>query len=46
MILEGLLIAVFLDVFEDVKDDGGIAIGIQVDLLVVWDLADVAVGRN
>jgi hypothetical protein len=44
MLLQRLLVSGgMLDALADVEDDGCEAVGVQVDLLVVGDLADVAV---
>lgn len=42
MILQRLVIAGFVDVLEDFDDDAGVAGAVEVDFLVVGDLADLA----
>ena len=41
MVFQGFGVG-FLDSLEDFDDDGGEAVGVEVDFLVVGDLADVA----
>jgi hypothetical protein len=43
VVLQGFGVG-FLDSFEDFDDDGGEAVGVEVDFLVVGDLAEIAVG--
>ena len=44
MILQRFVIAALVDVLEYFDDNAGVAIGVEVDFLVVRDLTDVAVG--
>ena len=47
MVDEGVVIVLaVVDALEDVEDDGGEAVLVEVDFLVVGDLADVAGGRE
>jgi hypothetical protein len=43
VVLQGFGVG-FLDSFEDFDDDGGEAVGVEVDFLVIGDLAEIAVG--
>jgi hypothetical protein len=42
MILQRLFVARFVDVLQDLDDDGRVAVGVEVDFLVIWDFADLA----
>ena len=44
MILQRFFVAVLLDILQDLNDDAGVAVVVEVDFLVVGDLADLAVG--
>jgi hypothetical protein len=43
MVLQRFFVVGLLDIFEDLGDDGRIAIGIQINFLVVGNLADLTV---
>jgi hypothetical protein len=42
MILQRLFVARPVDVLQDLDDDGRVAVGVEVDFLVVGDFADLA----
>jgi hypothetical protein len=42
MILQGFVVAGLVDVFEDFDDDGRVAVGVEVDFLVIGNLANLA----
>jgi hypothetical protein len=42
MILQRLFVARLVDVLQDLDDDGRVAVGVEVDFLVVRDFADLA----
>jgi hypothetical protein len=43
MVLQRFFVAVLVDVFEDFDHDGRVALGVEVDFLVVGDFADLTV---
>jgi hypothetical protein len=43
VVLEGFRVAGVVYAFEDLDDEGGVAVGVEVDFLVVGDFADLAV---
>jgi hypothetical protein len=45
VVLQGFGVG-FFDSLEDFDDDGGEAVGVEVDFLVVGDLAEIAVGDD
>lgn len=42
MVLQRLLVRLLVDVFQDLEDHAGVPVRVEVDFLMVGDLADLA----